>query len=82
MNVLLSLQSCKTYIQIPLFYSDGWTTDDLIYNWKGKGPVQIAKTIKHSLPGGFKLDGYFDQRCDVKTATGKLYSIAFSTIII
>jgi len=50
--------------------SYGWTTDDLIYNWKGIGPVQIAKGINESLPGGFKLDNFTDLRCDVKTTTG------------
>ena len=53
------------------FVIDGWTTDDLIYQWKGKGPVQIAGSIRKSLPGGFELDGDSDQRCDVVTATGK-----------
>ena len=51
---------------------DGWTTDDLVYNWKGVGPVQIAKGINESLPGGFKLDNFTDLRCDVKTTTGNL----------
>ena len=50
------------------FFSDGWTTNDLIYQWKDNGPVQ--KTANLSLPGGFKLDGIGDKKCDVITATG------------
>ena len=49
-------------------FSDGWTTNDLIYQWKDNGPVQ--KTANLSLPGGFKLDGIGDKKCDVITATG------------
>ena len=46
--------------------------DDLIYRWKEGEPVQIAGGAKE-LPGGFKLDGFGDQNCDVITATGENY---------
>ena len=43
--------------------------DDLIYRWKNTKPVQMADKLE--LPGGFKLDGFGNENCDVKTATGK-----------
>ena len=43
--------------------------NDLIYRWKEKNPVQMVANL--SLPGGFKLDGFGNQNCDVKTATGR-----------
>ena len=41
-----------------------------MYSWiePERGPVQIPGNL--SLPGGFKLGGYGNQYCDVKTATG------------
>lgn len=48
--------------------SYGWTMNDLIYRWKETNPVQMVANL--SLPGGFKLDGFGNQNCDVKTATG------------
>ena len=50
-------------------FSDGWTKNDLVYNWYEHGPVQIPKNL--SLPGGFKLGGYNNSYCDVVTATGQ-----------
>ena len=47
--------------------------NDLIYKWIDEGPVQMVKNL--SLPGGFKLDGFGDKSCDVKTATGKRIDI-------
>ena len=47
---------------------DGWTKNDLVYQWLPEGAVQIPKNL--SLPGGFKLGGYGNQYCDVVTATG------------
>lgn len=52
------------------FFSDGWTMNDLIYRWKDTKPVQMAANL--SLPGGFKLDNFQPQSCDVITATGKV----------
>ena len=49
-------------------FADGWTKSDLVYAWIDRGPVQIPGNL--SLPGGFKLGGYGNQYCDVKTATG------------
>lgn len=50
-------------------FSDGWTTNDLIYQWKSQGAVQFVANL--SLPGGFKMDGHANVKCDVATATGK-----------
>lgn len=53
-------------------FSDGWTTNDLIYQWKSQGAVQFVANL--SLPGGFKMDGHANVKCDVATATGKPFS--------
>ena len=53
-----------------LFVTDGWTKNDLVYQWLPDGAVQIPKNL--SLPGGFKLGGFGNQYCDVVTATGEL----------
>ncbi len=49
-------------------HADGWTTRDLIYNWKSNDPVQFADNL--FLPGGFQLEGSQHLKCDVTTATG------------
>lgn len=49
--------------------TDGWTANDLIYKWKSQSPVQMVANL--SLPGGFKMDGFDNEICDVATATGK-----------
>ena len=58
-------------------YADGWTKNDLVYQWVPEGAVQIPGNL--SLPGGFKLGGYGNQYCDVVTATGieKLHKNVF-----
>jgi len=48
--------------------SYGWTKGDLIYVWKENGAVQFPDNF--SLPGGFKLDDYGNQYCDIETVTG------------
>jgi len=48
--------------------SYGWTANDLIYKWKSQSPVQMVANL--SLPGGFKMDGFDNEICDVATATG------------
>jgi hypothetical protein len=65
----------KFLLCIIFIFSDGWTTNDLIYEWKSTKPVQFAGNI--SLPGGFKMDGYDNENCDVKTATGKALKLFF-----
>ena len=68
-KVCVLVEVCTGILKLLLFvFSDGWTTNDLIYQWKDNGPVQ--KTANLSLPGGFKLDGIGDKKCDVITATG------------
>jgi len=49
--------------------SYGWAKDDLVYEWIPSYPVQIPGNL--SLPGGFKLGGFGNEMCDVKTATGE-----------
>ena len=38
-------------------YSDGWTTDDLKYQWKTVDPVQITKDL-HLPRSSFHADGF------------------------
>ena len=54
------------------FLIDGWTTDDLQYLWKRKDPVQIVENLH--LPR-FTLEKYISDYCNIKTNTGKTYSI-------
>ena len=48
--------------------SDGFTTDDVMYQWKQNDSVQFAKSL--FLPGGFELSDYIDGKCDICTNTG------------
>jgi len=48
--------------------SYGWTTDDLRYQWKTEGPVQIVKDLH--LPR-FTLEKYVSDYCNIKTNTGE-----------
>ena len=43
-------------IILPFFVTDGFTTDDVIYQWKLNDSVQFAKSL--FLPGGFELSDY------------------------
>ena len=49
--------------------TDGWTTNDVVYQWKIPEPVQFVKNL--FLPGGFELENFMDGYCNVKTATGE-----------
>ena len=49
------------------FSSDGWTTDDLKYQWKSEEPVQITRDLH--LPR-FSLEKYVSDYCNIKTNTG------------
>ena len=53
-----------------LSISDGWTKNDLVYEWYPSQPVQIPRNL--TLPGGFKLGKTGNDSCDVTTATGPL----------
>ena len=57
-----------------LFYclTDGWTIDDLIYEWKTEEPVQIVDNL--NLPR-FKLEHYDTDSCNTQTNTGKFMII-------
>ena len=48
--------------------SDGWTTDDLKYQWKKDDPVQITHDLH--LPR-FSLEKYVSDYCNIKTNTGE-----------
>jgi len=48
--------------------SYGFTTDDVMYQWKQNDSVQFAKSL--FLPGGFELSDYIDGKCDICTNTG------------
>ncbi|XP_040583578.1 glutamate-gated chloride channel isoform X1 [Lepeophtheirus salmonis] len=48
--------------------SYGWTTDDLIYRWKSKDPVQFVQDL--NLPR-FKLESFSTSYCNSKTNTGE-----------
>ena len=49
-------------------FKDGWTKNDLVYQWVPEGAVQIPGNL--SLPGGFKLATFGSDYCDVETTTG------------
>ena len=49
-------------------FLDGWTTDDLKYQWKKDDPVQITKDLH--LPR-FTLEKYVSDYCNIKTNTGE-----------
>jgi len=59
----LDRQKCSLKIA-----SYGWTTDDLEYLWKPKGPVQIVPDLH--LPR-FTLEKYTSDYCNIKTNTGE-----------
>ena len=50
--------------------TDGWTTDDLIFQWKRENPVQVAKNMH--LPR-FMLEKYEADFCNSVTNTGNRY---------
>ena len=54
---------------LTFLYADGWTTDDLKYQWKKADPVQITKDLH--LPR-FTLEKYVSDYCNIKTNTGEL----------
>lgn len=57
-----------------MLFSDGWTTDDLVFLWKDGDPVQVVKNLH--LPR-FTLEKFLTDYCNSKTNTGKpqLYNI-------
>jgi len=60
----LDTQIC--YLRVASY---GFTTDDVIYQWKLNDSVQFAKSL--FLPGGFELSDYIDGNCDITTVTGR-----------
>ena len=59
-------------------FLDGWTTDDLKYQWKKDDPVQITKDLH--LPR-FTLEKYVSDYCNIKTNTGELPPPPFSLLL-
>ena len=68
----LRVASCEYEFKFEYFAkkccSDGWTTDDLKYQWKTENPVQITDDLH--LPR-FTLEKYVSDYCNIKTNTGK-----------
>lgn len=50
-----------------MHFSDGWTTDDLVFLWKEGDPVQVVKNLH--LPR-FTLEKFLTDYCNSKTNTG------------
>ncbi|GFT56925.1 glutamate-gated chloride channel [Nephila pilipes] len=50
--------------------SYGYTTDDIIFLWKEKDPVQITANIISNLPK-FSMNSYMTDYCNSKTNTGE-----------
>lgn len=48
-------------------FTDGWTTDDLVFLWKEGDPVQVVKNLH--LPR-FTLEKFLTDYCNSKTNTG------------
>lgn len=56
-------------------FSDGWTTDDLVFLWKDGDPVQVVKSLH--LPR-FTLEKFTTDYCNSKTNTGECTVLLFS----
>ena len=77
--IFASIRSCIASLRIFCFYfQDGWTTNDVIYTWKLPDPVQFVSNL--FLPGGFELDGYISDNCDITTNTGLYFTKAPSGV--
>lgn len=50
-------------------FTDGWTTDDLVFLWKEGDPVQVVKNLH--LPR-FTLEKFLTDYCNSKTNTGNM----------
>lgn len=50
-------------------FTDGWTTDDLVFLWKEGDPVQVVKNLH--LPR-FTLEKFLTDYCNSKTNTGTM----------
>lgn len=60
----LDTQTCFLHVA-----SYGFTTHDVIYQWKLPDPVQFVSNL--FLPGGFELTNFIDDNCDITTVTGR-----------
>lgn len=59
------INNLSTYARQP---ADGYTTEDLVFQWKSQGPVQVTSNLH--LPR-FTLKNYYTNYCTSKTNTGK-----------
>ena len=66
-HIILRRRRRRIY-QLTPDVSDGWTTDDLKYQWKKDDPVQITHDLH--LPR-FSLEKYVSDYCNIKTNTGE-----------
>ena len=67
LNILIHYSISKFQTYISYSFIDGWTMDDLIYEWKAEEPVQIVDNL--NLPR-FKLEHYDTDHCNTLTNTG------------
>ena len=68
LNKITCFLSC-TFNALPTISLDGWTTEDLVFQWRKGDPVQVAKNMH--LPR-FMLERYEADYCHSVTNTGKL----------
>ena len=68
LNKITCFLSC-TFNAFPTISLDGWTTEDLVFQWRKGDPVQVAKNMH--LPR-FMLERYEADYCHSVTNTGKL----------
>lgn len=47
--------------------SDGYTTDDIIFKWKARDPIQVTSELHLR---GFSLEKFTTDYCDSTTNTG------------
>lgn len=59
--------------------ADGWTTDDLVFQWKEGDPVQVIKNLH--LPR-FTLEKFRTNYCNSKTNTGRYQQVKLIIFII
>lgn len=72
---LFSLLASLIYFIIK--FSDGWTTEDLIFKWKKADPVQVTSDLH--LPR-FALEQFTTDYCDSQTNTGEFIIFLYPTL--
>ncbi|XP_045615635.1 glutamate-gated chloride channel [Procambarus clarkii] len=64
----LKLYPLDTQVCELLMASYGWTTEDLVFHWESKEPIQVTKNLH--LPR-FTLEHFVTEYCNSKTNTGE-----------